>query len=64
MAQRYVKFNLNLAPFFLEFVSVFNEVFLEFFLLLYSKIFEGDTELLKGRIILRHYQKNTAFNLM
>lgn len=64
MAQRYVKFNLNLAPFFLEFVSVFNKVFLEFFLLLYSKIFESDTELLKGRIILRHYQKNTAFNLM
>jgi len=64
MAQRYVKFNLNLAPFFLEFVSVFNKVFLELFLLLYSKIFESDTELLKGRIILRHYQKNTAFNLM
>lgn len=64
MTQRQVELDFDFAPFFLEFVGIFDQVFLKFSLLFNSEKVKGFAELFKCIIILALDQEDAALNLM
>ncbi len=64
MAQRQVELDFDFAPFFLEFIGIFDQVFLKLSLLFDPEKVKGLVELFKCRIVLALDQEDAALDLV